>query len=306
MELKKNRVGVQMLYFNCDEFILHAIDNTAEYVDIIYILYSPVPWVYNDQARNEIQNVSSLDILKKSKFFHKIKVIEGVYNTEEDQRNEGLQMARADGINILVIQDPDEFYFPQDFQRNLQEILRYPEAWYYRNPWYLFWKRKDHVIKFKEAHGQKHTIINYNPAFALNCDSPVSFRKNRLVNTTDATFLEGPCFHLSYYLSDEQLLRKVNTWGHADQLMDKNKWFKYKWKAWNPNKKRLNPFNPIHWERAVNFDGEVPKEISGIPVPDQTDYSLNILEKLDELIYDGRGYIYYLWYQLRSKMGRYL
>lgn len=293
-----------MLYFNCEEFILHAINNTADHVDRIYILYSPVPWEYDKEARKNIQNTSNLDILKKCAHFDKLKIIEGVYSTEEDQRNEGLEIARADGMDFLVIQDPDEFYFPKDFSDNLKAMANHPEAWYFRNPWYLFWKKKDYVIQFREAHGQNHTLINYNPVFALNCNSPVKFIRNRLVNTTDTIYLDRPCYHLSYYLSDNRLFEKINTWGHADQFRNKKKWYKYKWQAWDAKTKNLNPFNPLGWEKAVKFENEIPLEISLINGPKHEKYNMSTLERADEWVYDFKGFIYYYLCKLKTRLIR--
>ena len=53
------KIGIQILYFDAEQFILNTIENCAPFVDRIYILYSPLPWTYNSKAREQYKNESS-------------------------------------------------------------------------------------------------------------------------------------------------------------------------------------------------------------------------------------------------------
>lgn len=284
-----------ILYFDCEQFILRAIENCAPFVDKIYILYSQKPWSYNPEARNTYSNTSNLSVLKQSTHYSKLRIIEGEYETEEAQRNECLDMAKADGFDYLIIQDADEFYHKEDYENNIDEILKHPQASYFRTPWYLFWKKLDYVIEFREVHGKRKTIVNYCPVFAVNCNKDVYFTKNRMLNTTDVVFLTGVCFHLSYIMSDAQMERKINTWGHAQQFFNKLKWLRYKWMGWTPRTSYINPFNPVGWLRAVKFEETLPEEIRDFPVQGSQELKLSLMERTDEHVYNYFSLvIYYL------------
>ena len=133
------RFAVQILFYDCDQFILKVIENCAPFVEKIYVTYSPEPWnAYNKSARDHYKNPSNPEILKQSKHYSKIELISGVWEKEEDQRNECLERARKDGFDYMIIQDADEFYNPSEYQKNLDQIILNPDHHFYRCRWYLF------------------------------------------------------------------------------------------------------------------------------------------------------------------------
>lgn len=222
-----NKFAVQILYFDCDQFILKTISNCAPFVDKIFITYSPEPWIaYNNKARELYRNPSNPNILKESDYYHKLQLIEGIWQTEEDQRNDGLRIAKQQGYDYLIIQDADEFYLPDQFKRNLEEINASPGYSYYRNPWYIFWKNRGYIIENRYFYffgndryvkPYRKTLIGFSACFAINLKKDVLFEDRRLPNRKDNHMLTGLCFHLSFVISDEQLIRKLNTWGHSNQ-----------------------------------------------------------------------------------------
>lgn len=258
------RFAVQILYFDCEQFILAAIENCAPHVEKIYISYSELPWTYNENARGKYKNTVNRDLIFQSPHIDKIELVEGNWDTEEAQRNFCLDKAKSDGFDYLIIQDADEFYTPEAYQTNLKEIAANPDHLYYRNPWHLFWKTLGYIIEFEEVHGVKKTTINYNACFAVNCHQPVRFKRNRLLTTTDAFFVSGICYHLSYIMSDEQMQRKINTWGHSHQVMHRGLWYKVKWLGWTPDTTNIGLTNPISWTRAVPFKGELPAQLKNL------------------------------------------
>ena len=62
-----------------------------------------------------------LDLLKQSKYYNKITIIEGEWEYDEDQRNACLDKAQNDGIDYLINHDADEFYFHKDFKKMIAE-----------------------------------------------------------------------------------------------------------------------------------------------------------------------------------------
>lgn len=277
------RFGVLMLYFNAEKFILAAISNTAPYVETIYISYSKVPWnAYNKDARKYTNN-SSLAIIEASLFRHKIKIIEGVWESEHDQRNSVVKQAISDGMDYLIIQDPDEFYLPDEFNKNLQSIIDQPDYPFYYNPWINFWKSTKHVLLERVSNeGIKNTIYNESANFAVNLSRTpsISFVNKRGTSWSydKGLRIPGVCLHLSYVYSDEELKVKLATWGHSHEVQ--KFWFKYKWLAWQPQTKYLHPTQSPIWIKAVPYSGLLPNEIQNFPLLSQKTLTLNSIEKL--------------------------
>lgn len=269
--MRAKRIAAHLLYFDCDQFILRAIENLAPWVDRFFVAYSPQPWSYNAGARESFPNPSDPRILEQSPHRGKIELVRGDWTTEEAQRNECVDRARAQGFDYLIIQDADEFYLPVEIERNLAGIEAQPDWPYYRNPWHLFWKTPHWVLLQSFANTYKrgrvvssarNTTLNYSACFALNLRSDVRFVSRRLPSRVDDYFmLSGVCHHLSFVMNDEQMWSKVNTWGHSHEF-DRELWYVVKWLGWEPGTRDLNPLSPAEWRRAVPFTGPLPEQIA--------------------------------------------
>jgi len=292
------RFAAMILLFDCDQFILRAIENCAPFAEKVYISYSPLPWsAYNHSAREEHQNPSKPAILEKSNFRTKIELVTGVWDTDEAQRTEVLNRARQAGFDYLIIQDADEFYTTEDYEENIITIEKHPNYTNYQTPWIKFWKTTKHVLEAREDLGGRNTIYGLCGNFAINLkkrdDLCLTFA--RMTNhMEDSLILPGLCFHLSWVMSDEQVRRKINTWSHSHQVR-KEYWWRYKWLGWREGSVNLNPVGmPGLFTRAVRYIGPLPKEIRNFPSPEQTSPKLSWRERLWEKINDivaGLDYI---------------
>ncbi|MDA9589738.1 hypothetical protein N9R65_02990 [Opitutales bacterium] len=289
------RYAALILFYDCDRFILKAIENCAPHVEKIYISYSPYPWSYNPEAREKFRNPSDPKLIQQSKYLDKIEFVEGDWPTEEAQRNEVLDKAKVEGFDYLIIQDADEFYLPEEFQKNLQQIEENPDYSYYRNPWYLFWKSTRHIIICRYSYimrGGKvekslsNTPIGYNMAFALNLNKEVRFsRCRRPTHLDDFYVLDGLCYHLSYVMSDDQVERKMQTYGHTNQI-NHCRWLRYKWYGWRESTNNIHPFNPVMWKSAQRFTGALPRELVDFEDPSHSSRSLGWSVRLLEYVVD--------------------
>jgi len=257
-----------ILFFDCNQFILRTLDNCASYVDKIYVSYSELPWNYNKDARRNFRNLADLDLLNKSLHFDKVEIVNGVWDTEEQQRNECLRRARNDGFDYLIIQDADEFYCGSEYQKNLEAIIKNPDYSFYTTPWINFWKNLNYVIEFKDpGFGEKNTIYSRCANFAVNLSRDTRFVRKRIINhSNNSKHLPGLCHHLSYVLSDDEVFRKISTWGHTHQVSIKN-WYQKKWLAWDPKTRYIHPLISVTANRAVPYIGELPTQLQDLPVP---------------------------------------
>lgn len=242
------KFATHVLLFNQDKWILKNIENSGPFVDKIYVSWSLLPWTYNKNARNIFKNKSDLSILKQSKYFDKIEVIQGIWETDEAQRNACLEKAKEDGIDYLIIHDADEFYTDNGFKSIIEEVKSNPDYDYYTTPWITFWKDLNHVIAKQDGN-----IICGYPEIVLNLNKNVKFIRCRRPTGNNIKQLTVLCHHASYVLSDDECWSKINTWGHAHQF-DTRKWFNEKWLNWDNNTTCLHPITPCEWYKTVEFD----------------------------------------------------
>ncbi len=248
------KFATHVLCFGQDKWIMKNIQNAYPHVDKIYIAYSDKPWNYNPNARNLHSISMDLSEIKKSQYADKVEIIEGVWDTEEAQRNACVDAAKRDGIDYLFIHDADEFYTHQDFQKMIQWITSHPNFSLYRCPWYNFWKTSN-LITIKE---DGEMVAGY-PDICINLNMNMRFQNKRTATKDNIGIINDViCYHMSYVLTDEEVKRKLETWGHTNDF-DIYKWYENKWLNWNENSTGLHPIQPNAWYKAINFNGELPE-----------------------------------------------
>jgi hypothetical protein len=142
--------------------------------------------------------------------------------------------------------------------------------------------------------GVAHTILGTCPLFAINLNKQVKFESRRVPLAAKSVFqLPGVCLHLSYVFSDLDMFTKIGTWGHSHQV-NKN-WYKWKWLAWHPGKRNLNPISSVEWPRAVRYTGPLPPELMDFINPQHVSIQLSWWDQLHERLHDvGQWLLYYL------------
>jgi hypothetical protein len=252
------RIATHVLLFGQEKWILKNLENAYPHVDVIYLSYSEKPWTYNPNARNQYKNNREiLDKIIKSPWADKIHFIVGEWDTEEQQRNRCVQCAQRDGIDYLIIHDADEFYSNVEFQSLIEEMKRYPDYDYYKVSWICFWKNFNYSLLDENGN-----YIVGQPEFAINVKRGVEFVSKRRPNSTNFKLLtSGICYHGSYVLTNEELLQKINTWGHTNEF-DKNYWYNEKWLKWTEESTNLHLVHPPAWSKAAKFDGRLPEVIA--------------------------------------------
>ncbi len=248
------KFSTQVLLFGNDKWIMKNIENSYPHVDKIYIAYSKYPWGYNPKARELHTTELDLSIIRESIYFDKIVIIEGVWDTEEAQRNACLDMAKKDGMDYMFIHDADEFYTYSDFQKMIRWITSHPNFSLYRCPWYNFWKTIEYITIKEDG----EMIAGY-PDICVNLNQNVRFQNKRTTTKENIGIINDVmCFHMSYVLSDIEVKRKLETWGHTNDF-DIYKWYENKWLNWDENSTGLHPIQPNAWYKAIKYDGILPE-----------------------------------------------
>lgn len=298
--LRQTEFAVMTFGYNCTRTILPMINNCAPFVDRIYLIYSEVPWgAYNAEARAKYRNQTPLKLFDESPHRDKLEIVEGVWDTEEDARNEVLRRSRAAGYHFMILQDPDEFYLPEDYQANIAGLRSFPEATAYQVPWIVFWRNLQYVLEYRYYEEKWNTPYTVCPLYAVNLKSSTEFHKRRLITEMqNPCRLPGVCYHLSWVYSDAELLEKVSTWSHVQDFRG-DKWYRWKWQGWRPRTRNLDHFDFASVRRAVRFEGRLPDELKQIEMPSQVYVPLAPGERLNEWASDS--YYLALWWAKRLK-----
>ena len=288
----KYKFAVMILYFDCEQFILRTIENCAPFVEKIYVMYSELPFSnYNPEATNKFRNTSDKEVLKKSKYYNKIELIEGNWVTEDGTRNECLYKAKKDGFDFLILQDADEFYLPEDYKKNIEGMILNPQHSCYQVPWILFWKNTNYVLQYRKHGNKRNVTITTCPVYAVNLKKDVYFVDVRwLSDMIKPYLLDGLCYHLSWVLSDEDVYRKISTWAHSHEV-EIDKWFRWKWLAWEPETKFLEVRNYIGVKKAILYKSPLPAELKDFPVPEQKLIKISLIEKFFRWLNDIKYFI---------------
>lgn len=295
---RRPRIAVQILFYDCEQFILRVIANCAPFAEKIYVSYSPLPWGYNPRARELFKNRSRPEVLKDSPYWSKIDLVEGDWLTEEEQRNEVVDRARREGFDLLIVQDADEFLLPEEYEANIAAMCREPQVPYFRNRWHLFWKSPRHVIvnrlvmtyrAGRPVTFERNVMHEYCMAFALNLRTDVRFAANRMpTHLDDYVVLPGFTQHFSFVFSDEEIMRKISTWGHTRQIYDHQLWYRVKWLGWTESTRNLSPMSPTDYARAVPFTGRLVDEMRDFQVGPQAYVPPNWRDRMACAVHETR------------------
>jgi len=247
------KIAAHVLAFNVSKFIGPVLRNMAPHVDTIYVARSRLPFGYNKNARGQFENETTIEQIfaGDSDVVQKIQLIAGDWAHEEDARNECLKRATLDGHDWLITQDADEFY-PDESWDVIHWALKNVGGAHLRTTWYNFWKSSHYVLL-----GPTGEIKQFNASFAMRCDAGIHFVNKRKTNAPSTRVLDAPCFHYCYALSDEELVSKLITWGHTNEVDFRN-WFRFKWKNWNQYTSNLHPIRPKAWKCAIRFPFSQP------------------------------------------------
>jgi hypothetical protein len=254
------KFAVHILVFNVQNWMHRLLENCGPHVDKIYIAYSRLPFSYNPLARKNFVNTFHPDFLKDSPYFSKITFIEGDWHTEDDQRNTCLKQARADGMDYLIIQDHDEFYFADDYEQIKKTVSQNPQYDYFMAPWYIFWKSFKYLVV-----DPKENPIWATAEIVVNCKTPVVFNDKRKLNSKNFMLLDQICFHGSFVLTDLEVFEKIATWSHTMHF-DRSLWFLIKWLNWKPKTKCIYPTIPGQNFHAIEYTKALPDEIKNYEV----------------------------------------
>ena len=186
---------------------------------------------------------------------------------ESEARNYILNLARKESFDFMIIQDTDEFMIREEYEDFIQRYIPDMTNAGYDScgiRWKNFWKDWQHLLICEEE------LIPGWPGewatFGINLHTDIKFTKNRYHTHSNKCGVLQPwyLYHGCYVLTDDQVKKKITTWGHSkdSDYAGLSKWYEEKWLKWNENTTDLHPSDkPWLWKKTIRYDGPLPKEL---------------------------------------------
>lgn len=141
-------------------------------------------------------------------------VVEGDWKTEAQQFNYGLNLLRD--YEWIIICDADERYLPRDLG-HIIEMLDVCVGDVLKSNMKVYWKTKDYEITPEQTDFPTIAVRNN-----------INFLQARATNGLNTSWTMYHMYHLSYVRSDEEMLKKITTFTHADEF-DFLSWYNNIW-----------------------------------------------------------------------------
>ena len=259
--------------YNEEEYIEYSIRSIHHFVDRIYVLLGQQPYsAYNARAREQFgrpDRTASI-VAALANEHPKIRLITGVWNSELEHRNAGVQLCRSEGHAYYFLVDGDEVYRGDHLENLRQDILARPEVGQFIIKCDLFWRSFRYRVPFAELAWMPRRVFKLTrwSSYGKN-PLPLPIRSRFIGNNKTNSW--GPVYHLdpqrvifyhfSFARQPEKMREKLRTYSHAHEVLEG--WYERVWLRWPANRDmtNLNPIDPPKLPRAVYRD---PSDLPGI------------------------------------------
>ena len=251
---RRARFAAVCVIYDDDSWLPAAVESVYTACDSIWFLVGERPW--NGAATDQTALVARLRAMPDSA--RKIRIVRGEWPDEATQRNAGLKMVAEAGADYCFVLDADEIYDPAQLQQAMTLVRENPQVDCWRISCLTYWKSYRYRVDPPEA----------ITAAVFVRTGTGRFIDNRTYETAQYVTLPPQTLvfhHMSYARTDEQILRKITTFGHAHQVVPG--WYEQVWRKWDSNQQleNLNPCWPAAYKRAVEQPYEaLPKAVQQI------------------------------------------
>jgi GT2 family glycosyltransferase len=234
------RFGAVCCVYDDDSWLALAVESVYEACEAIWFLVSDTPW--HGEPTDQAAIVERIKALPDPCGKHRI--VRGRWLDEAAERNEGLRLVAEAGFEYCFVLDADEIYDTAQLQRVMTMVRETPHVDCWRLSCFTYWKSCRYRVDPPE------TIA---AAVFVRCGTG-RFVENRtyVAHRHVVVPMEIAVFHhMSYARSDEQVLRKISTFGHAREVVEG--WYEDVWRKWDEDRslENLNPCWPSAYRRVV-------------------------------------------------------
>ena len=237
---RQARFAAVCVIYDDDSWLPAAVASVYKACDSIWFLVGERPW--NGAASDQTALIDRLRALPDSA--RKIRIVRGEWADEATQRNAGLKLVAQAGADYCLVLDADEIYDPAQLREAMTLVRENPQVDCWRASCLTYWKSYRYRVDPPEAIAAAVFVRTGTGRFIENR----TYQAAQSVTLPPQTLV---FHHMSYARSDEQILRKITTFGHAHQVVAG--WYDNVWRKWDGNHtlENLNPCWPAAYRRAI-------------------------------------------------------
>lgn len=184
------------------------------------------------------------------------------WESEHQERNEGLRILHDLGCDWCLLVDDDEMYNRSELWEMMEKISNASysngRASAFVVQQLIYWRDRETVIE---------NLTSHMPHFASTIPGDVVFTNAKNYSVLGGVFTDIDkdhliCHHLSYVRDPAAMRRRFSWFSHAPDVHEE--WIDRVWLGWKPEDVNLHPMNPSSFTRAVPITA-VPWRLENMP-----------------------------------------
>lgn len=226
------KIGVSITAFN-EKHAVAIVKHFEPYVDRVVVSVTQMPWfggeVPDDTAERVVNETDAVVIKRR-------------WKTEHEQRNATMELLRD--MDYVIVSHCDTWFTAQD----LQELKKMKLTdLHYATETRTYWKNYDTII-------YPHLLL---PTIIIRSDAKFHHILSIWDQTPEPEVLPITCHHVSWVKSDEEILAKIKSYSHANEIREN--WYERFWLNWNDSMQDFGPTTPEDFKQIKHYS--LPKEL---------------------------------------------
>ncbi len=254
------KVTAVFCVYNEKEYLEYAVRSILPAVDGIYICLGLASYnAYNPAARTFSKPDGTEALVDRlGRMDPKIKVVKGVWSSEVEHRNAGLELCLKDGTDYHWLVDGDEIYRKDHLDFIRQELSHHPKVGTFIVKCHIFWRSFSYRIPAERLPWRPRRIFKmtrFRRILGLGFPHRLRFIGQNEANSVGEVYeipsSQAVFYHFSYARSRQAMEDKLKTFSHAHEIGPR--WFADVWLAWAANRQMSNihPTDPPKFPSAV-------------------------------------------------------
>ncbi|MBI3332947.1 MAG: glycosyltransferase family 2 protein [Candidatus Omnitrophica bacterium] len=255
------RIAAVFCVYNEQEYLEYAVRSILPGVERVVICLGLAPYTaYNPNSREvsrpDDRTEAIADALAKA--HPNVTVLKGIWASEIDHRNAGLELCLQDGTDYYWLVDGDEVYREDHLRRIRQEIEAHPETGTFIVKCHIFWRGFSYRIPAQELSWRPRRIFKltrFRKILGLKFPYRLRFvgqnEMNSLGKVVEIPPDQAVFYHFSYARSQAAMRDKFLTFSHAHEIP--SGWINEVWEKWPSDRSMANihPIDPPKFPRAL-------------------------------------------------------
>lgn len=254
------KIAAVFCVYNEEEYLEYAVGSILPAVDRVFICLGTAPYnAYNPAARSVSRPDRTEEIVDALERQHpKLRVLKGVWDSEIDHRNAGLQACLQEGMDYYWLVDGDEVYRQDHLDHIRRTLQARPEVGTFILKCHIFWRGFPYRILAQELSWRPRRIFKltrFRKLLGLRLPHRLRFTGQNETNSLGPVYEFPPekavFYHFSYARSARAMEDKFKTFSHAHEIPQE--WIDRVWKGWPSDRAMVNlhPIDPTKFPRVV-------------------------------------------------------